>query len=69
MASGPLAGQRLCRNCRAPLEEEQEICPACHTHNPIPKPWYVPIVGSAIVVLIFYLLVDFGDVFQVLGLD
>ncbi len=61
--------RRLCRNCRAPLEEEQETCPACHTHNPIPKPWYVPLVGGAIVALLAWLLIDFGDVARVLGLD
>jgi hypothetical protein len=61
--------QRICRSCRAPLEEDQETCPSCHTHNPIPKPWYVPFVGGAIVLLLVWLLVDFGDVARVLGLE
>jgi hypothetical protein len=61
--------QRICRHCGVRLEEEQTTCPSCHTHNPIAKPWYVPLVGVAIVALLAWLLVDFGDVARVLGLD
>ncbi len=61
--------RRICRKCHAPLEEDQETCPSCRAHNPVPKPWYVPIVGGALVALLVYLLVDFNDVFRVLGLE
>jgi len=61
--------QRICRKCHTRLEEDQETCPACKAHNPVPKPWYVPFVGGAIVLALVLLLVDFGDVARVLGLE
>ncbi|HMB75226.1 MAG TPA: hypothetical protein VKN76_02415 [Kiloniellaceae bacterium] len=61
--------KRLCKDCREPLEVDQDICRACGANNPIPLPWYTYLVGAAIVALLVFLLVDFNDVRRVLGLS
>jgi len=61
--------KRLCKDCKEPLEVDQDICRVCGANNPIPLPWYTYLVGAAIVALLVFLLVDFDDVRRVLGLS
>jgi hypothetical protein len=61
--------KRLCRECKEPLDVDQDICRVCGANNPIPLPWYTFILGGAIVAVIVLLLVDFDDVRKVLGLQ
>jgi len=61
--------KRLCKDCKEPLEVDQDICRGCGANNPIPLPWYTYLVGAAIVALLVFLLVDFDDVRRVLGLS
>ena len=57
-----MAKRRLCRRCHTKLEIDQEICPACGEHNPIPKPWYTPFLGFLIIFVLGYFLIDFGAI-------
>ncbi|SME91697.1 hypothetical protein SAMN06265365_101430 [Tistlia consotensis] len=63
------ATRRLCRKCHAELGVDDSRCEACGASNPVPVPWYTPILGLAIVALLFLLLVDFSDVAKVLGFE
>ncbi len=57
-----MAAQRLCRRCQTKLEIDQDVCPACGENNPIPKPWYTPVLGALIIIVLGYFLIDFGDI-------
>lgn len=63
-----MAKTRLCRKCKTPLGVDDDICQTCGESNPIPLPWYTPILGGLIVLGLVLLLVDFDDVRRVLGL-
>lgn len=62
------ARRRHCRRCKAVLDIDEDLCRVCGETNPLPLPWYTPILGGAIVLLLILLLVDFDDVRRVLGL-
>ena len=64
-----MAKRRLCRRCHTKLEIDQETCPACGEHNPIPKPWYTPFLGGLIIIILGYFLIDFGAIAEFLGLS
>jgi len=52
--------RRLCRRCRAPLGIDDEVCQDCGANNPVPLPWYTPILGLVMLALIGLLLIDFS---------
>ena len=60
--------RRSCRACGAKLGIDEDRCQGCGAGNPLPLPWYTPLLGLLIVALLVLLLVDFGDVARVLGL-
>lgn len=61
-----MAKRRLCRRCGTKLEFDQDVCPACGENNPIPKPWYTPVLGALIIIVLGYFLLDFGDIAEFL---
>lgn len=61
-----MSERRLCRRCQTRLEIDQDVCPACGENNPIPKPWYTPILGGLIIIVLGYFLIDFAAVAQFL---
>lgn len=50
--------RRLCRQCRAELGVDDEACQVCGASNPVPLPWYTPLLGAAILAVLVWLLVD-----------
>ena len=64
-----MAKRRLCRRCHTKLEIDQDVCPACGENNPIPKPWYTPVLGFLIIIILGYFLIDFGAIAEFFGLS
>lgn len=64
-----MAERRICRRCHTKLEIDQDVCPACGENNPIPKPWYTPVLGFLIIFVLGYFLIDFGAIAEFLGLS
>ena len=64
-----MSAQRLCRRCQTKLEIDQDVCPACGENNPIPKPWYTPVLGALIIIVLGYFLIDFGDIAEFLRIS
>lgn len=54
--------QRLCRRCKSPLGIDDDRCQVCGENNPVVLPWYTPLVGLALLIIMAYFLIDFDEV-------
>jgi ribonucleoside-diphosphate reductase alpha chain len=54
----PAPMRRLCRQFRAELGVDDDACPVCGALNPVPLPWYTPVLGAVMLAVIVWLLVD-----------
>jgi hypothetical protein len=59
--------RRLCRQCRSELGVDDEACRVCGARNPVPLPWYTPVLGAAMLAIIVWLLVDVEAVVRLLN--
>lgn len=58
---------RPCQHCGAAMSRIAERCPECGDRNEPERPWYVYLVGGALVLLIFLWLGDFGALVDFVG--
>ena len=57
---------KTCKACGATLHPFKDECEACGTRNVAPIPWYGPILGFLLFVLLFLFAVDLGGLLQIL---
>ena len=58
---------RPCQHCGVAMRRLAERCPNCGGHNEPEKPWYIYVVGGAIVLLLFLWLGDLRPLINIIA--
>lgn len=56
---------RSCHRCGSALGHDDEDCTACGARNPVPRPWYIPLLSGVILLIMILIFVDIDFVTQV----